>query len=132
MLQRSTLIALVLASATPALAQTTDWSLAKRVEIGLSNYAFTPKELHLQHGVPYVLHFTNSASKSHDFAAPKFFAATTIAPDDQAKVVKGSVELDENQTTDVKLIANTPGTYDVTCTHFMHEMLGMSGKVVVE
>jgi plastocyanin len=131
MLQRIVFATLLLGT-TEASAQTPDWSSAKRIEVGLSNYAFAPAELHLQHGVPYVLHFANSAAKSHDFSAPAFFAASTIASDDQSKVVKGAVDLEENQTADVKLIANTPGAYDVSCTHFMHKMLGMSGKVVVE
>jgi plastocyanin len=118
-------------AASPAFAQT-DWSGARRVEIAMSNYAFAPQELHLQHGVPYVLHFTNTASKSHDFSAPAFFAAATVAADDRAKVVDGGVDLDENASTDVKLVPGTPGTYAVECTHFMHAMMGMTGKVIVE
>ncbi len=110
----------------------TDWAQAKRVEIDMSNYAFAPAELHLTHGVAYVLHFVNGAQKSHDFSAPGFFSASTIAPEDQAKVVKGSVDLEEGQSADVRLIANTPGNYEVRCTHFMHAMLGMTGKVVVD
>lgn len=133
MLKRIALAAVVLAATrSPVLAQTPDWSQAKRVEIGLSNYAFAPQELHLQHGVPYVLHFANTASKGHDFSAPSFFATATIAAGDQSHVVKGAVDLEENQAADVKLIPNTPGTYAVTCTHFMHTMLGMTGKVVVD
>ena len=109
-----------------------DWSSAKRIEIGLSSYAFSPAELHLQRGVPYVLHFTNAAAKSHDFSAPAFFSASTVAPDDRAKLVKGAVELDENASTEGKLIPNTSGAYEVRCTRFMHAMLGMTGKVVVD
>ncbi|HEY1709325.1 MAG TPA: cupredoxin domain-containing protein [Rhizomicrobium sp.] len=122
-----------LLSSAPAFAQSApDWSMAKRVDVSLSNYAFSPSELRLQRGVPYVLHFTNTAAKSHDFSAPAFFSASTIAADDRAKVVKGAVELDENASADVKLIPNTSGAYELRCTHFMHAMLGMTGKVVVD
>lgn len=133
MFQRIAIAALLLgAGAATAFAQTPDWSQAQRVEVGMSNYAFAPTELHLHHGTPYVLHFTNSAAKSHDFNAAKFFAASTIASDDQGKIVNGGVDLEENQSADVKLIANTPGTYEVRCTYFMHAMLGMTGKVIVD
>jgi plastocyanin len=47
-------------------------------------------------------------------------------------VVKGTVDLEEGQSADVKLIVNAAGTYDVRCTHFMHTMLGMTGKVIVD
>jgi plastocyanin len=122
-----------LLSSTFAFAQSApDWSTAKRVDVSLSNYAFAPAELHLQKGMPYVLHFTNAAAKSHDFSAPAFFSASTIAADDRAKVVKGAVELEENASADVKIIPNRSGAYELRCTHFMHAMLGMTGKVVVD
>jgi plastocyanin len=131
MLRTSLVIAALVVCAAPALADT-DWTQAKRVEIDMSNYAYAPQPLRLTHGVPYVLHFVNSAQKSHDFSAPQFFAASTVAADDQAKLVKGAVDLEEGQTADVKLIVNAAGTYDVRCTHFMHAMLGMTGKVIVD
>jgi plastocyanin len=133
MFKRIALTALVLcAFPVPVFAQTTDWSQAKRIEVDLSNYAFAPKELHLQHGTPYVLHLVNTAGKSHNFSASEFFASSTIAPEDQSRVAKGAVELDEQQSADVRLVPNTPGSYDVHCSHFLHESFGMSGKVIVD
>lgn len=132
MLRHTALVVVALGLVATSARADTDWSQAKKIEVDLSNYAFAPQELHLTHGVPYVLHFVNQASKSHDFSSATFFAATTIATDDQGKVVKGDVDLDEGQSADVKLIVNTPGTYEVRCTHFMHAMLGMTGKVIVD
>jgi plastocyanin len=74
----------------------------------------------------------NTAAKSHNFTAREFFAASTIAPEDQSRVAKGAVELDEQQSADVRLVPNTPGSYNVHCSHFLHESFGMTGKVIVE
>ncbi len=117
---------------TAATAQTPDWSQAKKIDVELSNYAFTPKEIHLQHGVAYDLHLTNTASKSHDFSAPAFFAASTVKPEDQSLASKGEVELETQQSVDVHIVPGMAGSYGLKCTHFMHTMLGMSGKIIVE
>jgi uncharacterized cupredoxin-like copper-binding protein len=113
-------------------AVTPDWSKAETVNITLSNYAFTPQALHLKHGMPYRLHFVNSGSKSHNFDSETFFAAVTIVPEDKSKVVDGKVELEEGQSTDVRVVPITPGTYSVSCSHFLHAMLGMRGEAVIE
>jgi plastocyanin len=78
------------------------------------------------------LHFVNTAAKSHNFTAGEFFASSTVAPEDQSRVAKGAVELDEQQSADVRLVPNTPGSYNVHCSHFLHESFGMTGKVIVE
>ena len=101
------------------------------VTVTLSSYAFAPSKLVLKAGAPVTLHFVNSADKSHDFAAPEFFAAASVAPADQAKVAEGRVELDAHESADVTLTPKA-GTYSLTCTHFMHAMLGMSGSIVVQ
>ncbi|MBI3675008.1 MAG: cupredoxin domain-containing protein [Proteobacteria bacterium] len=113
-------------------AVTPDWSKAQTVEVTLTNYAFSPQSLHLRRGMPYRLHFVNNGSKSHNFDSDKFFAAVTIVPEDRAKVTDGKVELEEGQSTDVRLIPVTPGTYPVSCSHFLHAMLGMRGEAVIE
>jgi uncharacterized cupredoxin-like copper-binding protein len=105
---------------------------AQAVTVELSNFKFTPGTLTLTHGRPYVLHFVNSASGGHDFVAKEFFAASIIAPEDRAKVTNGEVELSGGESTDIHLVANSPGTYKSHCSHFMHSSFGMTGKVVVE
>lgn len=103
------------------------------VTVSLTNYAFTPSTLTLKAGETYRIHFSNDASKSHDFAAREFFQASTVAPEDKGKLEKdGDVELDGGQSADITLTPNHAGTYAVTCTHFMHSMLGMTGKIVVQ
>jgi uncharacterized cupredoxin-like copper-binding protein len=133
MIQRMIIATFVFgAFTTAASAQTPDWSQAKRIDVDLSNYAFAPKEIHLQHGMPYDLHLSNSSAKSHDFSAPAFFASSTIKPDDQSLAPKGEVELETQQAVDVHVIPNQAGSYELRCTHFMHTMLGMSGRIIVD
>jgi plastocyanin len=115
------------AATEAALAQTDNL-----INISLTNYAFTPSTLTLKAGTVYHLHFINSGSKDHNFSAPEFFAAAAIAPEDQAKVVKGLVGLESGQSIDVTVTPSRAGTYAVECTHFMHEMMGMHGHITVE
>ena len=128
MVIRPLLIAAALAAlATPALAQD-----AQTLTISMSNYAFTPSTLNLRAGQPYALVFTNTVTKDHDFVAPELFASGTIAPADQAKVVKGAVEVDDGGSVTVHFTPGKPGTYAFTCDHFMHAMLGMKGTAIVQ
>jgi len=110
-----------------ALAQT-----ATPISITLTDYAFTPSTLDLKAGVTYQMHFINSGSKDHNFDAPEFFAASQLAPDDQAKVEKGLVALNGGQSVDITVTPDHPGTFPVQCTHFMHKMMGMRGSITVQ
>ena len=104
---------------------------AEPVEISLTDYAFTPGQISLKAGTAYRLHFTNAGSKEHDFTAPEFFAAAQAAPDDQAKIKAGKVTIDKGQQVDVT-VTPAAGLYKVSCTHFMHSMMGMHGTIAVE
>jgi uncharacterized cupredoxin-like copper-binding protein len=102
------------------------------ITITLSNYTFTPGTIALKSGTAYHLHFTNSGSKDHDFSAPEFFAASEIAPEDQAKLQKGLVALESGQSIDITVTPGRPGTFAFECTHFMHKMMGMHGTITVQ
>lgn len=101
------------------------------IEVDLSNYEFTPETLSLQQGRPYRIHFVNRAGGGHDFTAKSFFAHAAIAPGDQAKVEDGEVELKGGTSKNVTLIPEQAGTYKVHCSHFMHALFGMTGRIVV-
>lgn len=126
-LTRLFFLAALLAPASAALAQTDNL-----INISLTNYAFTPNAITLKAGTTYHLHFINSGSKDHNFSAPEFFAASAVAPEDEAKVKKGLVGLESGQSVDVTLTPGRAGTYPVECTHFMHKMMGMHGNITVE
>src|SRR5215207_6270873 len=84
-MMRLRLLALIFAALPAAAgAQAPDWAHAQRVEVQLSNFAFTPSTLHLRAGRPVILHLVNSGSGGHDFTAPKFFAAAQMRPQDRA------------------------------------------------
>ena len=72
------------------------------------------------------------ASSGHNFAAPEFFAAAQVAPADAAKVKDGAIEVPKGQTVDVTVTPDRAGSYDLTCTHFMHTTFGMKGQIVVQ
>ncbi len=102
------------------------------ITITLTNYAFSPGTLTLKSGTIYHLHFSNNGSKDHNFSAPEFFAASQVAPEDQAKMENGLVDLQSGQSADITVTPNRPGTYAVKCTHFMHKMMGMHGTIIVQ
>ena len=100
--------------------------------VEMSNFKFNPSTLTLTRGRSYVLHFVNGASGGHDFVAREFFASATIAPEDRGKLKNGEVELSGGESADIRLIANTPGTYKSHCSHFMHSSFGMTGQIIVQ
>jgi plastocyanin len=102
------------------------------ISVSLTNYAFTPSVLNLKAGITYRMHFTNDGSKEHNFNAPEFFAASQVTPADRGKVEEGSVELDSGQAIDLTVTPSRAGSYSFDCSHFMHSMLGMHGKIAVQ
>lgn len=123
------LAALILSS--PAAAQPENWNDARPLTLTLSSFRFEPSDIVLEHGVPYRLHLVNSASGGHDFAAREFLAAARIRPEDAPKIRDGRIALSGGESADVTLIAPSPGTYRLRCTHFMHSAFGMTGRIVV-
>ncbi|MGH6617294.1 cupredoxin domain-containing protein [Sphingomonas sp.] len=105
---------------------------ATRIDIALSNFKFTPATVTLEHGQPYMLHITDTASGSHDLVAKAFFDGATVASDDRRLISKGAISFEGGQTIDIHLVAPQPGTYEMHCSHFMHSAFGMTGKIIVK
>jgi uncharacterized cupredoxin-like copper-binding protein len=126
------LAAFILTSSVGAESAADSWSGARLLTIQLSSFKFEPSDIILEHGQPYMLHFVNRSSGGHDFAGKDFFAQARIKPEDAAKVSGGRVELGGGRSVDVHLIAPQPGSYTVRCTHFMHSVFGMTGRIVVQ
>lgn len=101
----------------------------RTVEIDLSNFAFAPKTIQLQGGVPIVLKLVNTASGGHNFSAPQFFAAAQLAPG-QPAISGGTIEVPAHGTVEIRL---TPahGQYELRCTHPFHALFGMRGEIAV-
>ena len=122
---------LIAVAATPI--QDASWNDAPRIEVALANFKFAPATITLHHGQRYVLHLANQASGGHDFAAPDFFAAATVSPEDRGKIAKGRVALGGGDSVDLRLTAPASrGRYLLRCTHFMHAAFGMKGAIVVD
>ncbi|GGF20076.1 hypothetical protein GCM10011611_27620 [Aliidongia dinghuensis] len=107
-----------------------DWSRAQTIPVLMTDFAFSPAKLALQERTPVRLRLVNNGSGAHDFSAPAFFAAAAYpaggrAPDG------GKVNLAKGETADLLLLPTTPGTYSLECTHFLHALFGMTGKIDV-
>jgi uncharacterized cupredoxin-like copper-binding protein len=118
-------LAVTLGAAGVAVAQPTV------INVELSEYKFAPMQLTLTHGQAYVLHLTNSGGKAHDFSAKAFFQTVAFGAGSAAKAKGGDVDLDEGESIDIALTPQTPGSYEMHCTHPFHAMLGMKGQIVV-
>ncbi|RYD50223.1 MAG: copper-binding protein [Sphingomonadales bacterium] len=101
----------------------------QRIDIALSNFEFTPSTTTLEHDQAYVLHL--SSTGGHSFAAKTFFAAAIMTANERAKVARGKIDLEGGESTDIHFIAPKPGTYAISCTHFLHSSFGMTGMFVV-
>ena len=121
---------LIAALAEPATAAP-DWSRPARVEVELDNFSYRPKTIRLRAGQPVLLRLVNSSSSGHDFTAPRFFAAATVRPQDQATIGRGSIEVRGKGSREVMLVPRA-GRYPLKCGHAFHKMFGMSGTIVVE
>jgi uncharacterized cupredoxin-like copper-binding protein len=96
----------------------------------LTDFAFTPDHIALRAGVPARLRLVNNSKGGHDFSAPAFFAASSIAPGTTAPK-DGAIEVGSHQTVEIAVTPRTPGTYPVECTHFLHSLFGMTTTIAV-
>ncbi|HYZ48565.1 MAG TPA: cupredoxin domain-containing protein [Sphingomonas sp.] len=129
---RYVLLALALFALTSsARAAPSDWGAAHQIEIRLANFSFTPNKIELKSGGAYRLHLVNTANGGHNFDAPEFFAAAQVAPSDQARIRKGTVELKKGESVDIRLVAPAPASYKLRCSHFLHSSFGMTGEILV-
>jgi len=111
------------ASAAPA---------GEQIEVTLSNFSFAPNALRLQRNTSYTLHLMNSASGGHSFSAPELFSAVMIAPEDSGKIANGKIDIPAGQSVDIHLTPMNAGTYQIVCTHFLHQTFGMHGTATIE
>jgi plastocyanin len=100
------------------------------IAVRLSNFAYSPDPLRLRAGVPVRLQFVNTSGGGHDFVAPAFFAASVFAPG-SAPPPEGRLDVPAGATVELTLTPRAAGSYEVACTHFLHSLFGMTGKVVV-
>ena len=120
-LTHTMIAALVLAA--PAAAQ----QQSNVVPIDLYSYGYAPSPIVLRAGVPVTLVFRYVSGSSHTFKAPAFFASSTMMG---GMTMHGEVHVLPHKSMSVTVVP-ARGTYPVHCSHFMHEMLGMSAQIIV-
>ena len=124
---RTLLIVLLALAAPSAVAQTQP----PTVEVRLSSFDYSPREIRLRAGQPVILSLTNASGGGHDFSAPDFFAAARILPGGTAAPDRGRIEVPSRQTRTIRLVP-ARGRYRLRCTHTLHSTRGMRGRIVVE
>ncbi|HLG00509.1 MAG TPA: cupredoxin domain-containing protein [Acidimicrobiia bacterium] len=113
-----------------------DWDAAKEQTIELSEFAFTPKEITLEAGQPYILKVVNTGDVKHEFTAGEFFrtVATRKAETAQSEVKVPfftEVEVFAGETVEIYLVPLIAGTYDLVCEIEGHFEAGMFGTITV-
>lgn len=116
--------------ALPAAAANIDWSAAKSVTVKMTDFDFTPAKLSFEAAQPVKLMLVNDGTDRHDFAAPAFFAASSLRQGSTGPA-GGKVSLAKGQSAEIDLVPGAPGAYPLTCTEFLHEMFGMTGAITV-
>jgi uncharacterized cupredoxin-like copper-binding protein len=113
-----------------------DWDTAKTVTIDMSEFAFTPKDITLEAGQPYILEVVNTGTVKHEFTAGDFFrtVATRKAETAESEVKVPfftEIEVFAGKKADLYLIPLVPGTYDLLCEIEGHFEAGMFGTITV-
>ena len=128
-LVRSTVMGLLLIAAASA-ARSAWPQPVQGITIRLSNFAFNPDQVTLRVGVPVRLHLVNDSSGGHNFSAPAFFAASAFPSG--ASPAGGVIDVAAGGSADVVVTPRAAGTYKFECTHFLHSLFGMTGRIIVQ
>ena len=115
----------------PAAGQAEDWRSAREYEVLLTSFDIQPDEIRLKAGEPVRLRFVNTSNEGHSFAAEGFFSASQLRKRDSATVKGGRVTVPPLSSREVVLVPKA-GRYRATSGNFLHRLLGMSGRIVVE
>lgn len=120
----------------PDFVKAANWDTAKTVTIELTEFAFTPKDITLDAGQPYILEIVNKGSVKHEFTAGDFFGTVATRKAETAETeVKvpffTEIEVFAGKTAELFLIPLIPGTYDLVCEIEGHLEAGMYGSITV-
>ena len=126
---RHLLIPLALLAAAPAAAQ--EWRMAPEYDVLLTAYDIAPDEIRLKAGSPVRLRFVNTSNNDLSFSADNFFKQAQIRRRDGAVVKGGTIEVPALSTRTVVVVPKA-GRYKARGGSFVHKILGMSGKIIVE
>lgn len=117
--------------AGPAAAQETEWRQSADFDVLLKPFAFEPSELRLEAGRPVRLRFVNSGQATLSFSAPGFFRSARVRSGDAEAVEDGTLRLAPGERRTIVLVP-AAGRYKMRSANFVHRLLGMTGRIVVE
>jgi hypothetical protein len=126
---RRLLIPLALLLASPAAAQ--EWRMAPEYDVQLSTYDIQPGEIRLKAGEPVRLRFVNNSNQGLTFSAGAFFERSQMRRRDARLVKGGAVKVPPLSTRTIALVPK-PGRYRARGANYLHRLLGMSGRIIVE
>lgn len=96
-----------------------DQESVQTINVSLTDFSFTPKDLKLEAGKSYTLKFNNAADKPHTFTV------------DALALDSGVVPAGETRTVSFSAPAN-PGVYESYCAVPGHKDLGMVGTLEIK
>ncbi len=119
-----------------AFVKAADWDTKKTVTIELGEMYFTPKNITLEAGQPYVLEIINVGTEKHEFTAEDFMrtVATRKAETTESEVKVPfftEIEVFAGKKAELFLIPLIPGTYKLVCEIEGHFEKGMFGTITV-
>jgi len=109
---------------------------ATTVKVELKEMSFTPKNLSLEAGKPYVIEMVNTGKVKHEFTASKFFRSAAVRKvETDASEVKApfftEIEVLAGKTVKLFVIPVTPGSFETLCEIEGHREAGMEGTITV-
>ncbi len=113
-----------------------DWDAAEKLTIELGEMYFTPNDITMEAGKPYIVTLTNVGVVKHEFTASEFFrtVATRKAQSAESEVKVPfftEIEVLAGKSVDLYMIPLIAGTYDMKCEIEGHFEAGMFGTITV-
>ena len=118
-----------LIAAAPAFAQ--EWHIAPEYDVLLTSYDIKPRIIHLDAGEAVRLRFVNNSNQALSFAAEDFFGAAQLRRRDTGLVQAGTLFVGPLSDRTIALVPRA-GRYEFASKNFVHRLLGMSGRIVVD
>jgi plastocyanin len=111
--------------------QAQDWRMAPEYDVLLTSFDIEPQEIRLKAGQPVRLRFVNNSNESHRFSAGGFFKSAQLRTRDASLVDGGSLAVPPLSTRTVALVPKA-GRYKASSGNFLHRLMGMNGRIIVE
>ena len=121
----------------PAVASA-DWTSPEEIQVELADDTYSPSDIRLKRGKPYVIRLKNIGGSSHDMAGGSFFGKDVIALRAIATKVGritaddvSSVYIRPKQEAELWFVPIKTGTFSFICSVPGHIENGMEGTITV-